>query len=99
MKNCETCRHGDETNREYNCLDKCFKDPWHPLWEPATNGDLVREMSDKELSELWGRIYFPDKYHANCTECGRPNCDFMTQCCPATFLAWLDAPADKLEFR
>ena len=98
MKNCETCRHGDETNREYNCLDKCFKDPWHPLWEPATNGDLVREMSNRELSELWGRIYFPDKYHANCTECGRPNCDFMTQCCPATFLTWLDAPADHLEF-
>lgn len=64
-----------------------------------TNGDLVRKMSNKELSELWGRIYFPDKYHANCTECGRLNCDFMTQCCPATFLAWLDGSADKLEFR
>ena len=64
-----------------------------------TNGDMVRQMTDRELAGLWGRIYFPDKYHQNCTECGRTKCDFMSQCCPETFLAWLKDDAEKLEWR
>ena len=62
-----------------------------------TNGDLVRQMDNSRLAELWSRTYFPDRYHADCNTCGKiHHCDFMAQACPDTFKNWLDASCSEI---
>jgi len=67
-------------------------------WQPETNGDKVRQMTDDELAELWGQTMFPEKYHAGCEKCEKnESCEFLWYACPETFRNWLKAPAEESE--
>jgi len=87
MKSCDNCHL--RFAKLQNCWDKIADDNC-PYWEPETNGDRVRQMTDEELAELWSCTLFPEKYQANCKECKRDdNCEFSWYACPETFRSWL----------
>lgn len=95
VKDCSNCHLG------HKCLPDCWDNinvPDCHNWQPETNEDKVRQMTDDELAELWNRTLFPEKYQANCEGCKRDdNCEFSWYACPETFRNWLKAPAEESE--
>ena len=52
MKDCSNCHKGTDTILE--CLDYCNSDMDCPIWEPMTNGDIIRNFTDEQLRNfLW----------------------------------------------
>ena len=47
MNRCERCKHDDKNADEYPCVG-CFD---KGKYEPKTNADAVRNMTDEELAE------------------------------------------------
>lgn len=99
-KDCKNCHW--RTTSKNNCFDGepyCFENPEHPLWQPKTNGDCVREMDDNALANIWARIKFPDENIADCDKCGRvESCGFIPEACPETFRSWLGSPIKELKW-
>lgn len=82
------------------CFKKsgCFDDPDHPAWQPKTNGDRVREMTDAELVKLYTKTSWDDKFFPACAsdpdnECSHRN--ITCESCPNTFANWLGAEAEE----
>ena len=86
MSKCETC-----ARKKYGYLcDGCIHDPDNKdLYEPMTNADHIRSMTDEEL--------------ANIIECpyGNPYFDEHLPCkgsCHDCLLIWLQQPAEEAEY-
>lgn len=62
-----------------------------------TNGDVVRQMTNSDLQELWSITRFDDKYVPECQH-EEGSCEywnFSCECCPVTFRNWLDDEVDR----
>ena len=62
-----------------------------------TNGDIVRQMTNSDLEELWSIQKLDEKYQPECAKDGK-DCrywNFSCELCPATFRNWLDAEVEK----
>lgn len=80
--------------------------PFCGEWEPKTNGDKIRQMSNEELAEIFDDLYNGNKCHY-CINNISGNCKFEDkhaeydeggwvedEDCISGFEAWLNAPAD-----
>ena len=54
-KTCCNCHWGQGAGNNKICFPGCFSSHDHYNWSPLTNGDMVRQMADEELAELWER--------------------------------------------
>lgn len=85
-KKCDTCRHQDDFWVCDTCIhDRSLKDNYEPL----TNGDRIRAMTDEELAEFLLPLgtYFCSLVLVDADDCSRAdNCDECR-------LAWLKKPA------
>ena len=54
MKSCMNCHNGTPIDFDRPCFGKsgCYYQKGYPKWEPLTNGDKVRRMSDEDLAAL-----------------------------------------------
>jgi hypothetical protein len=76
--------------------------PFCGEWEPKTNGDKFRQMSNKELAKLIvPKVMFCDGCPVKCAEKDIPLCendpfgvDVIENVCIKRVEAWLNAPAD-----
>lgn len=96
-KDCANCHFSYVTGEQTPCFTdgNCFANRKHPKWAPMWNGDKVRHMSNRELADLWGSTVFETQYMPEtCTgpDCKWPN--FSCECCPETFLSWLNSEVD-----
>lgn len=82
-KKCDTCRHLDDFWVCDTCIhDECLKDNFEPL----TNGDRIRRMTDEELAKFLSFRAFV------CTGDDADDCS-RTGDCTECRLAWLKKPA------
>lgn len=82
-RKCDTCRHQDDFWVCDTCIhDECLKDNFEPL----TNGDRIRAMTDEELSEF---LSFGTR---SCSGVDSDDCS-RTDDCTECRLAWLKKPA------
>lgn len=100
---CHTCKYGNEIAIDYkysSCLKLISSGQANncPDWEPMTNGDRVRQMTNEELMKLWSTEKFDDKYFPGCAAdpeaVDNDRCKWMNytcELCPLTFYNWLEA--------
>lgn len=88
MGKCDTCRN------QGNFCDECkHDDRYHPkkdYYEPLTNGDRIRAMTDEELAEF---LSFGTR---SCSGVDADECS-RTDDCTECRLAWLKKPAEMEE--
>lgn len=56
FESCEKCKYRDKSDYEYpceRCVHGCIVKEYY---EPMTNGDRIRAMSDEELTEFLCRV-------------------------------------------
>lgn len=84
-KGCDTCRYEHHDIQDYPC-NKCAYS-YIDKYEPKTNADKIRDMSDEELAE---RI----NTKTACEQCayGRDGCKEMR--CAKGILEWLQSEAE-----
>ena len=82
---CETCRHYGE-DADFPRCDVCARGPWiKDEYEPLTNADRIRRMTDAGLAELLSKgTYICERTDVDCGDAG----DFD---CAACRLKWLRA--------
>lgn len=84
MGKCDTCRHQDDFWVCDTCIhDRSLKDSFEPL----TNGDRIRAMTDEELAEFLLPLRTSFCSWVDADDCSRT--DDCTEC----RLAWLKKPA------
>ena len=87
MSKCEKCKH--KLNENFFACDVCIREPsLKDRYEPLTNADRIRAMTDEELAlefMTW-RMETEAKHHG--VESNYPN----TQ---AAILEWLQQPAEE----
>ena len=82
-RSCENCgNHACRNNVVAIWYDACVRDGFTVPWQPQTNGDRIRAMTDEQLAEV---IMCPcDNPSGECAETG----------CIACCLDWLKQPAE-----
>lgn len=90
-KPCTTCKHDHG-----RCAGKSRKGGHQYCWEPQTNGDRIREMSDEELADTWMRDFVVCHRCAYRYEC---ECDeYVTiEKCREGIVEWLKQPLKEEE--
>ena len=102
-KTCGECKHCDSDDFGIECCDKhgicnisktqkacsAFEQYRH---ETLTNGDKIRQLSNKQLAELIENLGDECGGHM-CRYCDSDNCG--GQSCADGILAWLNAPAES----
>lgn len=86
---CHKCKYGNNQPTEYPCLE-CVHNRAVDNYEPMTNADRIRNMTDEELAEY---IYGVSEGIAECVEC-EEDCDFCEhedEVCKNRMLKWLQA--------
>lgn len=86
---CDKCKHTKKEPTEYPCLE-CEHNRAVDNYEPMTNADRIRNMTDEELAEY---IYGVSEGIAECVEC-EEDCDFCEhedEVCKTRMLKWLQA--------
>ena len=75
---CHKCKYGNKQPTDYPCLE-CEHNRAIDHYEPMTNADRIRNMTDEELAQY---IYGVSEGIAECVEC-EEDCDFCTHtlCC------------------
>ena len=89
-KSCSNCHFLDKPLEDTPCKGcSDFDEP--SGWQPMTNGDRVRHMTDEQLRDLWARTEF-DVPICDCGDgCEYPN--FVCKACPKAFYEWLQEVA------
>lgn len=88
-KGCNTCKHEHCDNQDYPCSK--FSHAFIDKYEPKTNADKIREMSDEELAELLFNKSRCDNCFANCND--KDNCPSLGSCY-SRHLEWLQSEAE-----
>jgi hypothetical protein len=85
MASCETCKYQSKTEHEEPCKG-CTHNATDN-YEPMTNADRIRSMSDEELAEF----LLSDDYYIDCTNCKEPENEYGTCIgrCENELLRWL----------
>lgn len=89
---CATCKRSSKADGWVVCANCIHNNSRKDRYEPMTNADRIRNMTDEELSEKISRIaphcvYCPVKCGIFCTE----------EECKAKWLSWLRSPAEESE--
>jgi hypothetical protein len=72
---CDICKHQKKSKREKPCLE-CTKNRAKNNFEPMTNADAIRNMTDEELAEfLCEYEACPLCPHQTDSMCNSKNCD------------------------
>ena len=89
---CDVCKHQNRSKREKPCLE-CTKNRAINNFEPMTNADRIRNMTDEELAEF---LVFTQSTIKECmigvADCKHENTD---KDCKDCFLEWLQAEAES----
>ena len=94
-KNCDSCKH-DEFGEKYcdDCVSSKGNAPskWEPAdyYEPDTNADRIRSMSDEELADFLTEEKWKCDNYRVCRECPR----YIGDCC-LPLDEWLQQPAEE----
>lgn len=86
---CETCKHHG-VDDDFGLCDVCTRPAWaKDNYEPLTNADRIRRMTDEGLAAVLSRgTYICERPDVDCGDKG----DFD---CTACRLNWLRAPAEE----
>lgn len=83
---CATCKRSSKADGWVVCANCIHNSSRKDRYEPLTNADRIRNMTDEEMAEYLGNIHYcPAPY---------PTCD-PTKECKECWLNWLKAPADE----
>lgn len=86
---CETCKHHG-VDDDFGLCDVCIRPAWaKDNYEPLTNADRIRRMTDKELAAVlsWGS-FVCERQDGDCERLENFDC---REC----LLRWLRAPAEE----
>lgn len=88
---CETCRHHG-VDDDFGLCDVCTRPAWaKDNYEPMTNADRIRRMTDEELADMLSKgTYICERTDVDCGDKG----DFD---CTACRLNWLRAPVEEVQ--
>lgn len=83
---CDDCKHTKRSVFEYPCCTCGFDGNGHSNWEPQSNGDKIRNMTDEELATVMAE---------SCKQCAFDSDDDLCRdnTCKAGYLAWLKQEA------
>ena len=89
-KGCENCKYTLKGEEEYPC-NKCIRNSVD-MWEPQTNADRIRAMSDGELVEITME-YDAEYGHYICSD-GKVYQDYELQEATKHEVEWLQSPIE-----
>ena len=100
---CSNCRHFttekmlDENDPCYDCELSHSQNKLEDKFEPLTNADMIRKMSDEELAHYLNGVndnaVVMTTCHGKCE-----HCDYSTTMCETFTLAWLQSEYKESDF-
>lgn len=86
---CHKCKYGNNQPTDYPCLE-CEHNRAIDHYEPMTNADRIRNMSDKELAEFLVKVNtaYAEPCMVSGGDCKHENTD---KDCKDCFIEWLQA--------